>query len=799
MLHLHRCDRTDVLVGALGALLRTPPEDPFTPEVIAVPSRGVERWIAQSLSIVLGAGHGRGDGVCANVEFPSPARLVRDVAATCCGIAPDEDPWAEPRLVWTVLAVMDDCGQEPWCAALGRHLSGERGERRRVAVAQRLARLFGSYGAQRPSLVRDWAAGGYTDGAGAPLADDLRWQAEFWRRLRERIAVASPAERLGAVRDRLALEPQAVSLPGRLSVIGATRLAADEVHVLAALAEHRDVHLWLPHPSPVLWERIAATGSAAGRRRADPTALLARHPLLASLARDARELQLALAAEPRDTDEALPTGGRPAAADHSADRTADGSTATPGTRATLLTALQADLRADREPDGTVVVADGDVSIQVHACHGAPRQVEVLREVVLGALADDPTLEPRHIVVMCPDIDAYAPLVTAAFGGPGHAGTGRHPGHAIRIRLADRSLRRTNPVLSVLDRLLTLAQSRLTASEVLDLAAMPPVRRRFDFDDDDLSRLRDWVRGSGVRWGLDAAARAPYGLATVRAHTWEWGLDRLLLGVAMDADGLPLVGGTLPVDEVASTAAGLAGRFAEFIDRIARAGANLTRTHPARAWCDILVATLEDLAAPAPEEPWQLENACDQIADALQDGGDTDLDPAGVRALLEDRLRGRPTRANFRTGDLTFATLVPMRSVPHRMICVLGLDDGAFPRHPLPDGDDVLARDPLTGERDLAAEDRQLLLDAVLAARERLVLLYSGADPRTGATRPPAVPLGELLDVLDATGRRADRSALREHLVVHHPLQPFDPRNFTDPFPISFDGSAAAAARAMVAP
>ena len=150
----------------------------------------------------------------------------------------------------------------------------------------------------------------------------------------------------------------------------------------------------------------------------------------------------------------------------------------------------------------------------------------------------------------------------------------------------------------------------------------------------------------------------------------------------------------------------------------------------------------------------------------------------VRALLRGRLGGRPTRANFRTGTLTVCTMVPMRSVPHRVVCLLGLDDGIFPRNPRPDGDDVLARNPATGERDARGEDRQLMLDAILAATEDLVITYTGADERTGALRPPAVPLGELLDALDEIGAAATGEPISSRILIRHPLQPFDPRNVT---------------------
>jgi exodeoxyribonuclease V gamma subunit len=790
-LQLHRSERADALVRGLGQLLAQVPADPFTPEVVAVPSKGVERWITQTLSAWLGTS--TGDGICANVDFSSPARLVAQALAAGTGVEPRDDPWSEHRLTWVLLEVVDGCGSEGWCATLGRHLGmlGGRGDQgRRVATAQKLASSFVGYGAQRPAMLRCWAGGDDTDGFGAPLDQDLVWQAELWRRVRASIGTESPAERIDAASERLRRDPALVDLPDRLSVFGPTRLTTEQLQVLAALGEHRDVHLWLPHSSQALWQSVAEAAPVVLPRRDDPTAGVARHPLLRSWGRDAREMQVRLRGTRPAVDEHLPP----------APPSADG---------TLLARLQRDLREDRPP---VAGSRGDRSVQVHACHGRQRQVEVLRELLLGLLDDDPTLELRDIVVMCPDIEAYAPLISAAFGDLGDLGGvdglddpgapgDTHPGHRLRVRLADRSLRQTNPVLTVVARLLELADARLTASEVLDLAAMPPVRQRFGLDDDALELVGEWVRRSGVRWGLDAQARAPYHLDGVQQNTWQAGLDRVLVGAAMDEDGLRTVGLALPLDDVESNDVDLAGRVAELVDRLGAAVRALTADQPLADWVDALVDAVRDLTDVPAADDWQLNEARRQLTDALTSAGEragtVRLGLSDVRALLAQRLQGRPTRANFRTGHLTMCTMVPMRSVPHRVVCLLGLDDGVFPRQTRVDGDDVLARTPHIGERDPRAEDRQLFLDAVLAAGERLVVLYTGADERTGAQRPPAVPLGELLDVL------ARMTGVTHPPVVRHPLQPFDGRNFAgglgDQRPFSFDSASYAGAGAMLRP
>ena len=465
----------------------------------------------------------------------------------------------------------------------------------------------------------------------------------------------------------------------------------------------------------------------------------------------------------------------------------------------LLSWLQQDIAANALPDRSSRTLDpADRSVQVHACHGPARQVEVLREVLLGLLADDPApgqppLEPRDILVMCPDIEAYAPLIEAAFG-MGEAVAGGHPGQLLQVRLADRALTQTNPLLGVVSKLLDLAGGRTEASAVLDLIAAEPVRRRFGFAENDLETIAQWVEQAGVRWSYDEQHRSPYGLEGYVQNTWRFGLDRVLAGVAMSDDAERWIGTTLPLDDVGSTSIELAGRLAELVDRLQHVTDQLTGSHPVGHWLDTLREGIESLTAVARGDEWQTGQVQRELGglsdDAARQGIELELRLPDVRALMSERLAGQPTRANFRTGTLTVCTMVPMRSVPHRVVCLLGLDDGVFPRAPAIDGDDVLARTPLTGERDLRSEDRQLMLDAILAAREQLVVTYSGANETTGQLRPPAVPLGELLDALDDTVEGG-----RDHALERHPLQAFDARNLQPPVPFSFDRAALAGARA----
>lgn len=792
-LRIHRAPRTDQLADALGELLAVPLADPFAEELVVVPAKGVERWLTQRLSHRLGTSPGRDDGVCAGVRFLSPRSLVSLLLDR-----ERDDAWDPDRMVWPLLAVIDESLDEPWCATLATHLghgrSGDEGllrRNRRYSVARRLAGLLASYAVQRPRLVTDWREGRDTDGAGRPLDDDLLWQPELWRRLLTRVDAPPPDVRHAQALELLRAGGEGLELPARLSLFGHTRIPATEVELLAALGESREVHLWLPQPSPALWDALAGVGGPVPRAD-DRSAALVGHPLLASLGRDSRELRRTLA--PLVADEGQ--GGPAPSLEHAGEAGPD----------TLLAWLQADLRDNAAPTAEErarrQVAADDRTLQVHACHGPARQVDVLREVLVGLLEDDPTLEPRDILVMCPDIETFAPLISAGFGLADVVEHGGHPAHRLRVRLADRALTSTNPLLAVAARLVELAGGRVTASDVLDLAGAEAVRVRFRLSDDDLARITGWVSDAGVRWGLDAEQRADFSMSGFAHNTWRAGLDRILLGVVMSGDDHRHLGRGLPLDDVSSSDVELAGRLAELLHRLDRCLAALRDADGVGEWMAALQDGVRGLTDVPLDDAWQVPQLERELARAVDagSGAEVSLRLADVRALLASRLGGRPTRANFRTGTLTVCTMVPMRSVPHRVVCLVGLDDGVFPRSTSVDGDDALARRPVTGERDVRSEDRQLLLDAVLAAGERLVVTYTGANEHSGAVRPPAVPLGEILDAAD----RTSAGPVREQVLVRHPLQPYDARNLVPgglgmPGPFSFDAAALSGALVAAGP
>ncbi|UQE76711.1 exodeoxyribonuclease V subunit gamma [Gordonia sp. PP30] len=766
MLTVHRGENAGVLADVLAEQLAVPLADPMATEVVSVPAYGMQRWLQQRLATRLGTGTG-GDGIAANIDFTAPTALLRRVVV---GISDDPEAaehWYTDALVWPVLRVLDAHLSAPELEVLAGHL---RGRGRRFAAAATIARLLGDYGWQRPAMLADWSAHRDTDGAGRPLPEPLRWQPWLWRLVREEVGQPHLAEQLDDVAGRLRSDPGAVDLPPRFALFGPVRLPESLRVVLHALAAGREVSLYLPHPSDALWQAVAARPVTVPQPRESGSRHRGAHPLLAALSRDIVELQEVLAPSIGD-DVYHPES--PAAAP-----------------ATLLTAVRSGLREDAVGPAAGLPAADD-SLEIHACHGPERQVEVLRDRLLRLFDDHRDLEPRDVLVVCPDVETFAPLIAGAFGRHEQD----HPGSALRVRLADRGLAETNEVLDVLDHVLSLAAGRVRSGDLLDLIALPAVRRRFAFTDDDLDTLAGWIERSGIRWGIDGTQRDRFGLAGFPQGTAVAGRDRILLGVLAEEAENQWLGVGLPLEGIDSTKIDLAGRFAELIDRLGTLLGAADGSHPAREWAELLTGAVDRLTEPDRETQWQRAQAIGMLTDALASPGAAavELDLTDVRDLMRGLLAARPSRTNFGTGELTVTSLAPMRSVPHRAVILLGLDAEVFPRTSVVDGDDVLARVPLVGERNRRDEDRQIFLDALTAATDHLLIFYTGSDPVTGATVPPPAVVA---DLIETAGRVRPGPP---GIVQRHTLHAFDERNFTahdGAAPASYDARLLPGARAL---
>lgn len=753
-LHLHRSNRTEALVDGLTAVLRTPLDDPLTPECIVVQGGGMERWLSMQLADRLGA--------WANPEFPFPRRAIARMLAACLHLPESgAEAFELPTLTWAVAALLPAHLDHPAFAPIRRYVVVDPTGMRLVELAERIAATFDRYLVYRPMLIQAWERG-----------RDADWQALLWRALVARHGNDHLAARAAALIRRAptyARETVPGQLPARISLFGVSSLPPLYLEILTTIAQEIDVHLFVLSPSGEYWGDIRSRreivreldAQAVDGTDIDLLHLSEGHPLVASLARLGRDfLQLIEEAG----------GYIEAPRSHYVD---------PGHASMLLT-LQADMLALRQP-GTDEhprhpISATDDSIAVHTCHGAMREVEVIHDQLLALFDADPTLQPHDVLVMCPALDEYAPYIDAVFGA-GHDGR-----PAFRYRVADRAVRASDTTYDAFCRTLDVLGGRVTASEVIDLLELEPIRRRAGLAAGDLELVRRWIQDAGIRWGVDEHHRLALGYPPIRETTWRFGLDRLLLGCSMRGGGTTLFGDVLPVDDIDGSESTILGRATTFCERLFALRDRLATPRPMGRWAAELDDALDMLLDPAPDdadEAIRIRHALEGLsAGAMQVDFDAPVALDVARLALDRALRDRNAPLGFLGGGITCCAMVPMRSIPFRVIVLLGLNDETFPRVERTLGFDRTTEEHRLGDRSTRDDDRYTFLEALLSARERVIITYVGQSIRDNMLHPPSVVVSELLDVLDASFAPPSGTA-REHVLVQHRLQPFSPAYFRD--------------------
>lgn len=779
MLHLHFANRTEALEELLLAQLAADRGgDPFAATPVIVAQAAMRRRLALAIADAR--------GVCAGVDFGYLAQwLWRQVARVVPGVA-DESPFAAAALAWRIWALFGDAalvGAEPRLAGWLERAD----DRGRYELAQRVAALVERYVTYRADWLQAWSSGRGAAVDAEGFAADESWQAALWRRVVAEAAgaqAAHPRQAFAAAlhRDGAALVARGV-LPRCAHVFALPTIAPLHLQMLQQLAAHVEVHVYAWNPCREYWglvvgERRLVRLAAAGRDAGHEVG----HRLLASWgAQPQSQLEALLALD---------------GADDTAHYQACGG-------ASLLARVQDSVLELREiTPGSLPLAGADRSVELHLCHSLRREVEVLHDQLLARFAADPGLRPCDVVVFTPDLEAAAPLVDAVFGT---APAARRIPYAFARRARSRASLPARALLGVID----AADSRAPASALFALLQEPPVARRFGLDDDALASLRGWLPGSGYRWGLDDDQVAAAGLPVPTRHTLDDALQRLYLGHALpDGTDTPFAG-QWPAPVAEGRDALPLGALWQFGRRMRAARGVLQRPHPPEAWARILGALIDDFVEADDETLDDLRDLMRTIAEVVDDmrrGGVAAPVPlAALRAALQDRLDD-PARGGVATGSVTFAAIGELRGLPHRWLCAIGLDDGVFPRVSRPAEFDLMAIAPRAGDRRPRDDDRAIMLEWLLAARDGLYLSHSGFGVRATARRPPSVLVAELLDVLvpavaDDPASAESLARARARLVVEHPLQPFSIDTFRvggDPRRRGFDLELAQALRAGLA-
>ena len=753
MLHIAFSNRFEILLESLLERLAAERPEPFAAQQVIIPSAAVARRVELALA--------DREGICANVEFSYLGQWLWRQIGRIVTVAKDS-PFAPEVLAWRVYDKLGDAGWTGSHPRLAAYL-GRADPVMRLDLARRIAQLLEHYITYRPRFLEAWSAHQRApiDGLDATGAEDERWQAALWRRVSREIGAANEHPSATFFRQIATLDEsalQAAGLPRAAHVFCLPSLPRLYLEMLRQLSRVTRIDLHVLNPCEEYWFEVVdrkRLGYLAAQGRS------AHHEVgNALLAAWGKQTQAHVDLLFADDGELEETGSAFARAGQS----------------TLLGRLQDAILTLQDPEpGAFELAADDRSLEVHVCHSLTRELEALQDQLLALFAGAHPPQPQDILVVTPQLDDAAPLIDAVFGTA-------PPQRRIPYAITGQPQRRLNPVARALDALIALTAGRHPASDVFDLLMQEPVAARYGLGAPDLEQLRAWIEAAGIRWGLEAEERGDFGVPPTGHHTFADGLARLYLGYAL-GDARASVDGRIGAGHAEGQGAAALGAFWRFVDDLRRLRRDWRRAKDAQAWRDSLAQALERFVEDAPQWTEAYRAVRKAIADlsehmvrgGLQDAVPLEVVQSALGALLDESARG-----GVPSGQVTFASISSLRSLPYRVVCAIGLDDGAFPTAERALEFDLMALAPQRGDRQRRTDERNLFLDLLLAARERLYLSYTGRSVRDNSPRPPSVLVAELLDyaVRACSADAESGKAVRARLVIEHPLQPFSPDYFS---------------------
>ncbi|WP_347906129.1 exodeoxyribonuclease V subunit gamma [Pseudomonas purpurea] len=793
-------NRLDELRSLVVSWMRRYPLAPLENEIVLVQSNGIAQWLKLALAEDSEDHDMGGCGIAAAIDVQLPGSFMWQLYRQVLGRSeiPAKSLLDKAPLTWRLMRLLPELIDQSHFEPLKRFLSHDTDLRKRYQLAERLADLFDQYQVYRADWLEDWAAGRHQlrngRGEAKPLTPANCWQAELWRALLLDVGEQGMAQSRAGVHQRfierinsLGIAPQ--GLPSRVIVFGISSLPAQILEALAGLARFSQVMLCVHNPCRHHWADIVADKDLLrhqykrqARKSGMPVALDSEtlhqhaHPLLAAWGKQGRDYINLLDSydDPGSYRSAFRDGRIDLFSEHQPQN--------------ILNQLQDDILELRPLNETrelwpAVNLACDESIRFHIAHSSQREVEVLHDQLLARFSADPQLRPRDVIVMVPDIDSYAPHIRAVFGQ-----LERTDQRFIPFTLADQGQRGRDPLLIAVEHLLKLPDSRFPVSEILDLLDVPALRARFGVEERDLATLHRWIEGAGIRWGMDAEQRAGLGLPDeLEQNSWRFGLRRMLLGYAVGKSSA--CDGIEPYDEIGGLDAALIGPLVALLDALQIAHQELMQPAPPKTWGARLQALMQLFFLASNEHDdyllTQLEGLRETWLETCESVGLQDELPLTVvrEAWLAGLDQGRLSQ-RFLAGAVNFCTLMPMRAIPFRLVCLLGMNDGDYPRAQPPLDFDLMGSDYRPGDRSRREDDRYLLLEALLSARDQLYISWVGRSIRDNSERPASVLIGQLRDHLEAGWRLAAKNeGLLEALTQEHPLQPFSARYFHEGDPL----------------
>ena len=744
-LNIFTSNHMETLAEQLAFIVRTPLSSPFSPEIVVVQSRGMERWIAMELS--------RHNGICANCFFPFPNAFLQEMFNKTIPDIPEESFFDPLTMTFRIMKVLPECIHLPGFESLKRYLSDEDTGLKLFQISKRIGDLFDQYLVFRPEMIFQWEKG-----------KDQHWQANLWRKISSGKEHLHRAGLWKAFLEKIRKSPRQIEhFPERVSIFGISYLPPFYLEAFLEISSRSQVNLFLMNPCKEYWGDIVSDRESRKMREKNTRSkdlseelyLEEGHRLLASMGTLGKNFISLIS----DLDSQI----------FELFKENQGHT--------ILEKIQSDIlnlnnrrfsslsSEFHDPSSWI-----DSSVQIHSCHSPMREIEVLHDNILAMFEEDPGLLPKDIIVMTPDIHLYAPFVQAVFGAQ------MDEKKRIPFAIADQSIMKESRIIEGFMSILDLNNSRMSVNRVMALLELPEIREKFNISESEIEILERWIIETNIRWGIDEEHRRRIGLPVFSENTWKAGIERLLLGYAMPGFESKMFSGILPYDHIEGSEAKTLGKFIEFLDRLFNSVVSFNQARTLSGWSQFFSDIIEQFFAPEQDSEPELHVLRTILEDMPKkealSGFEKTIKIEVVKSYLWGLLEDEHLRRGFISGGVTFCAMLPMRSIPFKVICLVGMNSDAYPREAKKLEFDLMTKQPRIGDRNRRNDDKYLFLEALLSARNKFYISYVGQSIQDNARTQPSVLVSELIDCI-----KEGFGFSEEQVVIFHRLQAFSPEYF----------------------
>lgn len=407
---------------------------------------------------------------------------------------------------------------------------------------------------------------------------------------------------------------------------------------------------------------------------------------------------------------------------------------------TLLSKVQDSINQYYNLNNELNVSDlQDGSIVINSCYNPVREVQVLYNYLVKLfLENGGGLSTRDILVMVSDIDLYAAYVQSVFD---------NAPYKFHYTIADEHYALRDSISSALQAILKIDEENFDAELLLRLLDYSSVRQKFNIS--NVALLRRIIKSANIRFGIHGNI-----IDDTRFVSWKYGAKKIMFGACMfsNAEFSFANESFYPVNEVEGYDAFEVIKFISFIEALIASIEKRKQNRSISEWVKYVDEILHDFVCDKEEnndEDYlvlmkELENY-NLLSEAFNEN-------IAYSIFVEDLLKHidqKSQHVTYAQHGITFCSFIPMRSIPFKVIALLGMDNDKFPRRNNELSFNLMSVKPRRGDRSVKDNDNHLFLETLLSAGENLYISYSGQSVKDNSPIPPAIVVDELLDYIQS--------------------------------------------------